>query len=78
MFSSVPMSVFVSPFLSAAFKPAHVVPDVFGRQMTLTHTNKNEHVLNEECEHNSLGKSTEPRCLNPFSLKAAKQTAVSF
>lgn len=30
-------SLFVSPFFSVAFKPAHLVPDVSGRQMRLTH-----------------------------------------
>lgn len=40
--------------LSAAFNPAHLVPDVPGRQMTLARTDKNEHVLKEECENTSV------------------------
>lgn len=38
--------------LSAAFNPAHFVPDVPGRQMTPAGADKNEHVLKEECEGN--------------------------
>lgn len=38
--------------LSAAFAPAHLVPDVPGRRRTPARTDKNEHVLKEECEGN--------------------------
>lgn len=44
---SVFMNIFVCSFHSAAFKPAHSVPDVFGRQMTPTHAGEDEHVLHE-------------------------------
>lgn len=38
--------------LSAAFNPAHFVPDVPGRRVTPAGADKNEHVLKEECEGN--------------------------
>lgn len=38
--------------LSAAFNPAHSVPDVPGRRMTPAGAHKNEHVLKDECEGN--------------------------
>lgn len=44
---SVFTNIFVCSFHSAAFKPAHSVPDVFGRQMTPTHAGEDEHVLHE-------------------------------
>lgn len=50
--------------LSAAFNPAHLAPDVPGRQMTPACADKNEHVLKEECERTQRKRGKTRLCVD--------------